>query len=77
MSATEVDKARGLKINVYRFSEIIDFGKSNKIQLPSPNPSDLYTILYTSGTTGNPKGVMLTHSNFVANTCATEIKGNK
>ncbi len=35
------------------------------------NPSQLATLLFTSGTTGKPRGVMLSHENLVSNTIAT------
>ncbi|CAG9461786.1 unnamed protein product [Pedinophyceae sp. YPF-701] len=36
-----------------------------------PKPSDLATIVYTSGTTGEPKGVMHTHASLIANSAGT------
>jgi long-chain acyl-CoA synthetase len=38
--------------------------------LPTPEPDDIASIVYTSGTTGQPKGAMLTHRNIVSNALA-------
>ena len=38
------------------------------------NPDSLATLIYTSGTTGRPKGVQLTHGNFLAE-CGNVVQG--
>lgn len=53
-------------------SDWLDAGRSTpldpgKANAAGPGPEDLATIVYTSGTTGKPKGVMLTHQNVLAN----------
>lgn len=38
-------------------------------QLKKPDPAELVALPFSSGTTGVPKGVMLTHANLVSNLC--------
>ena len=51
---------------VYSYDEIIEMGKNHEFVEPEQNLSEPCLMLYTSGTTGNPKGVLLTHKNIVS-----------
>jgi long-chain acyl-CoA synthetase len=51
--------------NILNFSGLIDRGQQHGWQSPELEPDDLATLIYTSGTSGNPKGVMLTHANLL------------
>jgi long-chain acyl-CoA synthetase len=42
-------------------------GRAFHDEAKTVQPDDLATIVYTSGTTGEPKGVMLSHANLIAN----------
>ena len=50
------------------FTEIMKSSKPTPIELDFDFENDLALLQYTGGTTGFPKGVMLTHKNLIANT---------
>uniref|UniRef100_A0A060SX12 ARAD1A09768p n=1 Tax=Blastobotrys adeninivorans TaxID=409370 RepID=A0A060SX12_BLAAD len=53
-------------VALYTMDEVEDLGKTHPIQHQPPTRDDIYAINFTSGTTGNPKGALLPHSNIVA-----------
>ncbi|XP_069931112.1 long-chain-fatty-acid--CoA ligase 6 isoform X7 [Oryctolagus cuniculus] len=64
----EALRERGKKCGVLLKSmrAVEDCGQENHCAPVPPRPDDLSIVCFTSGTTGNPKGAMLTHGNVVA-----------
>ncbi|KAM6091746.1 long-chain-fatty-acid--CoA ligase 5 isoform 2-T3 [Theristicus caerulescens] len=64
-------KDRGAKVGVEILAlQEVELGRNNIREPVPPKPEDLCIVCFTSGTTGNPKGAMLTHQNVVANAAA-------
>jgi long-chain acyl-CoA synthetase len=58
-------------VAIFDIHEVEDLGLQHPRPYNPPRPDDLITINYTSGTTGDPKGVLLTHRNAVAGTTSS------
>eukprot|EP00897_Mesotaenium_endlicherianum_P007230 jgi/Mesen1/6535/ME000334S05876 len=53
-------------LTIESFSVIEKLGAEKPAKSDLPSPSDMAVIMYTSGSTGLPKGVMMSHANLVA-----------
>ncbi|KAG0307043.1 hypothetical protein BGZ98_001190 [Dissophora globulifera] len=75
-SAAQVLRAWGAEkgIKVYDFDEIESLGAEFPRKHLPPHEDEVASLCYTSGTTGQPKGAMLTHKNFIA-TIGTNREG--
>src|SRR5450756_208635 len=78
IKGVEVSAAAGLELKEgwHHFSALIDGVSRPKPPRPEINPEDPALIQFTGGTTGIPKGAVLTHGNLVAGTIQAAQWGN-
>uniref|UniRef100_A0A3Q2DG37 long-chain-fatty-acid--CoA ligase n=1 Tax=Cyprinodon variegatus TaxID=28743 RepID=A0A3Q2DG37_CYPVA len=55
-------------VSIHSMQAVRELGAApeNRLEIVTPQPSDLAVVMYTSGSTGRPKGVMIVHSNLIA-----------
>lgn len=68
LKQSDVDKLKeaNSELQVISFDELQKLGKENPADPVPPSPEDLCCVMYTSGSTGPPKGVLIKHKGVVA-----------
>ncbi|XP_021748861.1 long chain acyl-CoA synthetase 4-like [Chenopodium quinoa] len=59
------EDAKRLGLAVYSWDEFLQLGNNQHFELPEKKKSDICTIMYTSGTTSEPKGVLISNETVV------------
>jgi long-chain acyl-CoA synthetase len=65
-TAEEIEAASAVGLSVMAFSAVEKAGEEKPLPVTPPKASDVNTFCYTSGTTAQSKGAMITHAQFVA-----------
>ncbi|KQJ92332.1 long chain acyl-CoA synthetase 6, peroxisomal isoform X2 [Brachypodium distachyon] len=60
-------------VEIITYSRLHSQGKMSSQTFRPPKPEDVATICYTSGTTGTPKGAVLSHENLIANVAGSSL----
>lgn len=76
-SSADADAGEGCGPVTVPLAALLSAGAAEPIAHVPPSPEDLATVCYTSGTTGDPKGAMITHANFAAALSGSNSAGVK
>ncbi|KAK6313131.1 hypothetical protein J4Q44_G00164780 [Coregonus suidteri] len=62
-----VERGKNCGVEILELTQLMELGRQNLTEPVPPQPQDLAVVCFTSGTTGKPKGAMITHGNIASN----------
>ena len=72
-SESDLEAIESMGVPVFSFADLIQVGAKNPKGPQKSSPDDTCTLMYTSGTTGTPKGVVIKQSNIMSQMSSVRI----